>query len=1578
MSGGEIDHNKTGTKIRSSEGCYGGGVFVSKSKDRDYNPVSDEPNGRFTQSGGKIHDNTSASGAGVMAWKKVTGNTNASFIMSGGEVSNNNASTGHGGGVYVGASTSCTISGANTLIKGNKTSTAEMDGGGIYINGGTVSMSNGTIDGNTAADCGGGVYLTGNNNNAFTMSGGTIQNNKAASGAGIHIISNTGGTATATISKGSINGNVATGNGGGIYAQGNLNINSTSSSAVNIYGNKANNGAGIFFNANGTLTYTIKTGTSIYSNAATTNGGGVYLNAGTFTLNGGEIGSSGKANSAANGGGVFANSGTFTYTSGTVAYNTASTNGGGVYSKVTFSLPSGSSISNNSATSNGGGVYVAAGTFTCAGTMQKNAATGDGGGVYLNAGGFTLNGGTIGTSGNANTAKNGGGVFANSGTFTYTSGTVAYNTASTNGGGVYSNVNFTLPAGKSINNNGAANGGGVYVAAGTFTCNGNILSNTASTNGAGVYVAGGALTSAGTMQKNAATGDGGGVYLNAGGFTLNGGTIGTSGNANSAANGGGIYANTGTTFTYTSGTIAYNTATTNGGGVYSKVNFTLPAGKSINNNSADYGGGVYVAGGAFTCKGNIRSNTATTSGGGVYKYSTMTVEGTVLIDNNTVSGAKNNVFIPLDAAQKYVNIGALNCTSSIGVTKTHDYQTSTDGYNAQYTRIVTGTAANCKTAYDNRFFFDDKASYGVFQLSSSPYANTNLYFVETWKNNASASGVSISGTTVSVNNAAGLAYIAQQVNNGTDYTGYTIQQAADIDMSAHYWEPIGYSDVACNAATTRTFKGNYDGQYYTISNLKTVLPYDCVGMFGCVDGGTITNTFVVSGNFNCATSGYMGGLVGQMTSGTITNSEAAVTMTGGSGTYIGGLAGEASGTIHSCSAMPVMSGGSTMGGLVGRLAGGTLKNSFANVTLTTSGTVGGLIGSNGGTMDNCYVRGTASFTGTTMPGTVTNCYGPSGTTVSVSNGVYTNPVAPYLYTRTNDNTVNGTALLALLNQQRGSGAEWKRTTAGGYSSGAGNINGDFPVHKYANTTCVASTDGKVLDYHTSLDNMLTRHTSNTTVNLYAHDNTSKGTGLGVTVYIDENISLLQSTSNAISAYTCQVLPGSPRGWHFLSSSLSDSGIGFNYGTTSQVPFSWDENPCNVTISNNNDQSLYPSDLPNINKVDLYCFYEPEYHWINLKRNSNSHWHMNATTVPIAYPNETTLTPGKGYLVSIDQDQLLQNRGTLNNGDVSIGLDYTPHNEWAGLLGYNLIGNPYQSYLDFSGFASKNMELWAAKGTEPTYAVYDAAMGGYIQYKEGTSRGAKAATGTLNMHQGFIVRTSTATTVTFTNAMRSNTANGATFRDEQPAYPLINLTVTDDEGVNDFAVLELGRDNDEGAEKLRANDSKGWLYLHHGNENYGILFRSEVEDYQPLWFEADEAGAYTLSWETANVEFESLTLVDNITGRVTDMLATSSYAFEADPSQYESRFKIVIGDWKDVEEHEAPELVEGPTFAYQSGDEIIVDGEGRLEVVDMLGRVVACSDASQAPTLSTAGLTPGVYILRLNDGKGTKVQKMVIK
>ena len=249
------------------------------------------------------------------------------------------------------------------------------------------------------------------------------------------------------------------------------------------------------------------------------------------------------------------------------------------------------------------------------------------------------------------------------------------------------------------------------------------------------------------------------------------------------------------------------------------------------------------------------------------------------------------------------------------------------------------------------------------------------------------------------------------------------------------------------------------------------------------------------------------------------------------------------------------------------------------------------------------------------------------------------------------------------------------------------------------------------------------------------------------------------------------------------------------------------------------------------------------------------------------------------------------------------------------------------------------------------------------------------------HQGFLVRRvrgSESVTATFTNDMRSNTGS-TTFRDEQPTFPVINLIVTDNVGDSDIAVLELSRKGDEGAEKLRANTCKGWLYLRYNDDDFAILFRDSVINYQPLWFNATEAGTFTLKWNTANVAFDELTLVDNITGTRTDMLKHDSYSFDADPDQYSSRFKLVIGTFRPMYDLEESLEEETGSFAYVSNGMLVVSGEGDLEIIDMLGRIVKSEKLYN--TRSTVRLpqgAAGVYVLRLTKANGMRTQKIVIE
>ena len=98
--------------------------------------------------------------------------------------------------------------------------------------------------------------------------------------------------------------------------------------------------------------------------------------------------------------------------------------------------------------------------------------------------------------------------------------------------------------------------------------------------------------------------------------------------------------------------------------------------------------------------------------------------------------------------------------------------------------------------------------------------------------------------------------------------------------------------------------------------------------------------------------------------------------------------------------------------------------------------------------------------------------------------------------------------------------------------------------------------------------------------------------------------------------------------------------------------------------------------------------------------------------------------------------------------------------------------------------------------------------------------------------------------------------------------------------------------------------------------------------------------------------------------------TPQYTFQAKTTDYESRFKLVFAAVsEDADGDNEP-------FAFISNGNIIVNGTGTVQVIDVMGRILVCRDAIHL--VSTAGMAPGVYVLRLIDGDDVKVQKMVIR
>ncbi len=206
----------------------------------------------------------------------------------------------------------CSKDGANTIKLANGGSFTLSDckgtgrithadgltGTGVYLDpDGTFTMYGGSISGNSAAEKGGGVYMT---RSTFRMLGGSVSGNKAKYGGGVYVYSG-----VFTLSGGTVSGNSSDEDGAGVYTAGTFNMtggsvsgNFTTDAAVTGYATKRGGGvyaADVFNMSGGTIS----------GNTAAEYGGGVYvILSATYNITGGTI--SGNTSGNSKGGGVCA------------------------------------------------------------------------------------------------------------------------------------------------------------------------------------------------------------------------------------------------------------------------------------------------------------------------------------------------------------------------------------------------------------------------------------------------------------------------------------------------------------------------------------------------------------------------------------------------------------------------------------------------------------------------------------------------------------------------------------------------------------------------------------------------------------------------------------------------------------------------------------------------------------------------------------------------------------------------------------------------------------------------------------------------------------------------------------------------------------------------------------------------------------------------------------------------------------------------------------------------------------------------------------------------------------------------
>ena len=418
-------------------------------------------------------------------------------------------------------------------------------------------------------------------------------------------------------------------------------------------------------------------------------------------------------------------------------------------------------------------------------------------------------------------------------------------------------------------------------------------------------------------------------------------------------------------------------------------------------------------------------------------------------------------------------------------------------------------------------------------------------------------------------------------------------------------------------------------------------------------------------------------------------------------------------------------------------------------------------------------------------------------------------------------------------------------------------------------------------------------------------------------------------------------------------------------------------------------------------MDMFCWYEAHPQWVNFKRNGPNHWHGDETIIETApyhihlhlpytengieNQNEDDLVIGKGYMASMSIMTQLQSHGTLTANDQT----RTVTRLGSSCKGWNLVGNPYHSYLDFDEFARIN-----GRNIDASYVVYNADGYGdneqsaypgdqprsaFKVYPAGGSIGGDYAKQYLHPHQGFFILSKGGDVVTFTENMtatRNDANDEGNFRNWKPNYPLVNLYLSSEQGCADLTTIEFHRPEWGGAHKLKElRQGNGLFYAYHDGESYAALFTKEGATRVPLWFEPKENDIYTISWNMANGYFTSLYLIDNLTGIQYDMLENDCYVFEGHTQDYASRFYIAF-ECTDVEEHE--EEVDN-TFAFFDGSQWVITGEGSLELIDLQGRVLwNARIVGGQSRVSLPNVATGLYLFRLTNANETRVQKIVIK
>lgn len=372
----------------------------------------------------------------------------------------------------------------------------------------------------------------------------------------------------------------------------------------------------------------------------------------------------------------------------------------------------------------------------------------------------------------------------------------------------------------------------------------------------------------------------------------------------------------------------------------------------------------------------------------------------------------------------------------------------------------------------------------------------------------------------------------------------------------------------------------------------------------------------------------------------------------------------------------------------------------------------------------------------------------------------------------------------------------------------------------------------------------------------------------------------------------------------------------------------------------------------------------------------------ATTTPYftsPFSTPENLTPGRGYMLkkanTADGAIYTFTGGALNSGTISPTVTRT--GTTAGARGFNLVGNPYPSYIDWDEVYADATHLRNAVW----FRTYNGSQMVFHTYGDGDAV-PEITSPTIAPMQAFWVKVDAdgnTGTLTFKNSHRSHFTTGANQLKVKASDNRQRLRLVISNETSQDETLVVGKshaldDRDSyDIEKMTNNNPEiPEIYSSVGNEELVINAMQSINEGTTfaLGIRPGKAGSFTITTTQLENISGQVVLVDQLNGTETELTEGSSYSFSSDGTATNDRFSVEVrvpGALTSVDTSSIKTL-----SVYNLNNSILISGikaGEKIRIFNSMGQLLQNFTASGDRTELQHTFSPGVYLIKVNHQSG---------